>query len=262
MDEDHLKKEDNHVDSKYDDGDDDDDDDDDDDKDKIKKEDKGDNSNDSDTDNIEKDDIIQQTLKLLKTNKHDKIYGPKINPINDSMKLGRKVLKIKNNGFLQIGNDMFQGTDGLYELVFHKRPNEKKISINDMNNYLRIIKLTNLHRIDPENKFSRIKGSKNYKYLKYIKPLVKKNPTKLQTISKQTGKGLMSPTLSKRNFKLNRIRNCIYNEKPVEVKYWNDINELVTRLAYLHGELQAGNDNNINEIYEIEDELREEGVIY
>lgn len=43
--------------------------------------------------------------------------------------------------------------------------------------------------------------------------------------------------------------------------YWNDVNELVDRLVFLHSLYQAGNSSVLTEIYNIEEELREDNII-
>ena len=47
----------------------------------------------------------------------------------------------------------------------------------------------------------------------------------------------------------------------VDYKYYDDPNELVTRLRLLYGSTQAGSDSHRNEIVEILTELEERGII-
>ncbi|XP_025836061.1 uncharacterized protein LOC112906345 [Agrilus planipennis] len=52
-----------------------------------------------------------------------------------------------------------------------------------------------------------------------------------------------------------------YNEKPIEYKYFDDVNELCDRLKLLVASQQAGNTNHENEMQSILEELRESNII-
>ena len=51
-------------------------------------------------------------------------------------------------------------------------------------------------------------------------------------------------------------------EYPLDLRYWDDPNELVDRLRLLIAERSAGNNNHDNEIHSIIEELREAKIIF
>ena len=51
-------------------------------------------------------------------------------------------------------------------------------------------------------------------------------------------------------------------EYPLDLRYWDDPNELVDRLRLLIAERSAGNNNHDNEIHAIVEELRESKIIF
>ena len=51
-------------------------------------------------------------------------------------------------------------------------------------------------------------------------------------------------------------------EYPLDLRYWDDPNELVNRLRLLIAERSAGNNNHDNEIHSIIEELREAKIIF
>lgn len=166
---------------------------------------------------------------LTQRDNYDHAYGPKYNHELSEWTLGKSTLDFQlKTGDLMIGNERFSGTDGLYNLLFKKDPQEYNKS--DLENYHKILKITNVHRrkFDPHNP---VKANKGLKYREIIKP--------------STGYGLMS-----------------FNEKPIEYIYWNDVNEIVNRLRLLYSSKMAGNTSVDNEIESIVEELREEKVIY
>ena len=62
-------------------------------------------------------------------------------------------------------------------------------------------------------------------------------------------------------FKKKKIIKAYGNANNCQYVYWNDVNELVQRLYLLHMSKQAGNLSVVNEILNIEEELREGGYI-
>lgn len=166
---------------------------------------------------------------LTQRDNYDHAYGPKYDYKLSKWTLGKSDIDFhQKTGDLLIGNERFNGTDGLYNLLFKKEPQEYNKS--DLENYRKILTMTNVHR----RKFvssNPVKSNKGFKYLNIIKP--------------STGHGLMT-----------------FNEKPIEYIYWNDVNEIVNRLRLLYASKAAGNTSVDNEIESIVEELREEKVIY
>lgn len=158
----------------------------------------------------------------------DFTYGPKYDPRASSWSLGGCSLDFDSGKIIIDGEFYFPDSEGLLKLLFNKEP--VGFTREDEENYQRILNITNVHRRE-FNPSKQIKANIGHKYKNIIKKL---------------GGGMMMR----------------YNEKAIEYRYWNDINELVDRLCLLHASKEAGNNSNDNEIEAIVDELREAGIIY
>lgn len=173
----------------------------------------------------------------------DTSSGPVYDPNTSRWKLGSESMNFAN-GKLIIGREEFNGTAGLYNLIFYKDPD--KYTEHDLEQYKKIIEKTNIYRIG-NSSIGRLKGHSGYKYKEIVKPLLAEK--KARTHSTPTFKG-------------SGFNKMLYSEKPTEYVYWDDVNELVDRLRLLHASKQAGNTSHNNEILSIIEELREAKVIY
>lgn len=171
--------------------------------------------------------FIRQSLN--KETQIDFTYGPRYEHRTSSWSLGGSSLNFDLQSGDIIVDDKFHfpNSDGLMKLLFIKEP--KGFTREDEENYKQILNITNVHRRE-FNPSKQIKSNIGYKY-KYI--------------IKKLGGGMMR-----------------YNDKAIEYRYWNNINELVDRLCLLHASKEAGNNSNDNEIEAIVEELREAGIIY
>lgn len=164
---------------------------------------------------------------------YDHTYGPKYEQEVSKWRLGDTVINFnQKTGGVQVNRIKFEGTAGLYDLIFNSEP--KNYDEKDLQNYKKILELTNVHRRDYKAS-GQLKGNSGFKYRYVIQKL----------FEKKTGKGFMK-----------------YNEKPVEYRYWDQVGELIQRLKLLIASRQAGNNSNENEINAIIEELREAKVIY
>lgn len=168
------------------------------------------------------------------TGQYDNVYGVFLD--DNRWKLGSQILKPLNDDSLQIGAKNFRGSEGLYELIFKSKPENSKITDDDLRVYSDILNYTNAHRRQHESS-GRVKSNTGYKYTHFIKPIYNRNRGK-------QGSGFV--TLS--------------NQAP-QYKYWNNPNELVERLALLIASRNSGNNSHDSEIASIEEELREVGCI-
>lgn len=150
---------------------------------------------------------------------------------------------VGNKSMAIIGNKSYEATQGLMELLFHSKPDNKVISMEDKLNYKDILCQTNAHRRDYEP-LGQIKGDKSNKYKNIVKPLFSKH--ELNNVKE--GEGCKLPTLKKYNSNIDFI-------------YWDDPNELIDRLKILIASKDAGNTNHDNEIISIIEELKEGGII-
>lgn len=157
---------------------------------------------------------------------------------NNQWMIGNIAVTIDNNDFI-IGENTYEGTPGLYELIFMKTPDESKISETDISNYVDILfKTKAIYRFYSSNQ--QIQGNRTEKYKKYIAPYVRHRKG-----STKEGEALKD-----------------YVDAKPHYVYWNNINELVQRLRLLYASKYAGHSGHDNEIIAILEELREEDIIY
>lgn len=158
----------------------------------------------------------------------DKIYG--IHNELSLWKFGNSNISFFNDN-IYIGEQVIQGTPGLFELLFLKKPNKDVYNTNDLKIYKSLILQTNAHKhgYDPSKQRNSNRG---YKYRYIIKPL-------LDTAT--TGSGM--------------------SVHAARYEYWDDPNELVERLRLLLSSQSAGNNSHQNEILSIIEELREANII-
>lgn len=162
----------------------------------------------------------------------DNTYGPHL--ANDKLMIGDGELTFEKTNDLYIKGTRYTGTQGLYELLFMKRPDEGYVTDNDRRAYKSIMIATNAHkqRYDPEKQ---INANSSHKYRHVIRQLFG-----------YTGRGL--PTHKTAGTVVDYVR-------------WNDVNELVDRLRLLVASRAAGHSGHDNEILSILEELREAKVI-
>ena len=173
-----------------------------------------------------------QKLIFMNASMFDSTFGVRMDVDNDQFYIGNKLIQFDKEDYISVGNDVYHGSRGLFELLFMKDPDESVITINDRRKYKEILEKSSAHKqgYDPRG---RIASSGGVKYLKVIKPLFFSH-----------GRGLLPVT----DNKIDYIR-------------WNDPNELVDRLALLIASEQAGNKGHGAEIASIEEELREANFI-
>nr|DAC81335.1 TPA_asm: acintoc3 [Megastigmus wasp adintovirus] len=171
----------------------------------------------------------------------DTVCGVRIQ--SKTLKIGDSPIDFEDN-LISVGNKQYEQTPGLIELLFKKEPNTSDITKTDESNYAEIVKLTNAHRKYYRND-EEVRVVNTKKFHDYIV-----NVDKPKRRSK-SGTGLLPPP-----FKI--ARRHAYTD----YIYWDDPNELVSRLRLLVAETSAGNQNHVNEIQSIIEELREAKIIY
>lgn len=183
------------------------------------------------------DSSLQKEIKTLITAVKKKDYKKKnidtvfgVRSLVNGMKFGNASFSYDGSNF-KIGDKMIQPTPGLKELLFKKDPNDNLVSSNDIDTYhLLVNKFNVLHKnFKPNTSF---KNDKSKKFNIYLSQVIK-------------GSGFFK----KLNHNIDHV-------------YWDDPNELVSRLRLLNAEKQAGNNNHENEIISIMEELREAQIIH
>jgi len=126
-------------------------------------------------------------------------------------------------------DDVYKGTQGLFELLFMKEPNDELYNENDLKIYKKLLLESNAHR-QSYDASKQVNSNKSSKYKNIVRELFAR---------KGTGVDLNS----------------------VRYEYWDDPNELVGRLRLLVASREAGNNSVNNEIISIIEELRECKII-
>lgn len=172
------------------------------------------------------------------SNTIDHTYGPRME--GDTVMIGDGTLEFDKND-LYIKGTRYTGTQGLYELIFMKKPDREYFSQNDMNAYKSILISTNAHRqrYKPDKQ---INSNSSYKYRTIIRNLFPRG-------------GKMSVG---NEFLMGKLAS---GNDAVEYMHWNDVNELVERLRLLIASQRSGHTGHNNEIVSIIEELREARVI-
>lgn len=185
-------------------------------------------------------DTAMKYLKMYsdKSVKTDKTFG--LCTKDEKMFIGGEPVVIKNNNIHFSDGEIFEGTDGLWQLLTLQKP--ESYTEEDYNNFAEIVMKTHSYRRnnDPDEKY--LKSSSGYKYSHIVKPILIDNEI-LEAPLRKKGKGLQK----------------IVTNKPVEYVYWNSLDELLEKLYIAYGEIKSGNKNPLlyNEIISILEEIRE-----
>lgn len=184
-------------------------------------------------------------LKLMKdmggaNQKIDHKFGPRYE--NDTLMVGNKKLEFEDDGSIRIDRVSYAPTEGLYELLFKRIPDDTIYNNKDLSAYKDILLKTSAHK-------------KGYNYKGNI---VRDNSTKYKTVIAQLfpkslyrGKGSVTP----------QLRGTKQLSDFVDITYWDDPNELCDRLRLLVTSAETGNTNHKNEILSIVEELTEAKAI-
>lgn len=194
---------------------------------------------------VNEDKIMDTPIKKKKFEKYENLpastiderYGLKRDRQQQHQwKIGSKRVDINDNDDIVIDGIMYDGTDGLYELLMKKKP--KKYNHEDLGNYRKILEKTHAHR---QNYLADgpLVRSKSYKYVKIIKKLFTND------LNLSSGSGFKT-----------YIKNSA-----VDYVYFDSPDELVDRLRLLYASRKSGSSAHTNEIISILEELREAKVI-
>ncbi|KAK9739028.1 hypothetical protein QE152_g9321 [Popillia japonica] len=212
-----------------------------------------------------KQDVVKESLKghhhvvrpyliglmIDEKEEFDEKYG--IREAEGKLKIGNADVRFEDDKIV-IGEFRYNGTKGLYELLFKKNPG--KFTYADAKNYKYILKNTHSYKVDynPNKKNAASRGTK---YMKFIKPILEGHPPNVWwTRNWKTGLGL-----GNKNKMSRKLSKKLYPNSVIEYKYWNDVKELCDRLKLLIASKEAGHTGHDNEIIAITEELKEANVI-
>lgn len=176
-------------------------------------------------------------LKMLHSGKRPSryhVYGARLE--KEGLIIGNSPLEIDKTDNIIVNGQSFKGTRGLFELLF--KPDPKKYSKHDLNNFKRICTLTSTHRKGYSNN-APVHRNKSIKYKDIISKL----------FSSYRGKQKKGSGLSMKS---------VYD---TNVIYYRDVNKLVERMRLLHQSIQAGHNGLDNEMIALTEELKSRGYI-
>jgi len=185
----------------------------------------------------------------LESDEYDRVYGIRLDEEGQYVMGDKQVVIDEEKETIKVGAlKKCSFTKGLQEILFKSHPRVGYFDKNDLKMYKCFLLHTRCHR----NSSGKLKANAGFKYKYIVGPLFKQDGqdiTKLYNrLKTQTGQGLSDPYVS-------------VTDKTKEYVYWDDPNELVRRLTFLHATKRAGNTGVDNEILAVEEELREIGVI-
>lgn len=176
-------------------------------------------------------------LKMLHAGKRPSryhVYGARLD--KDGLRIGDSQLLVDKEDNIVINGQHFKGSRGLFELLF--KPEPKKYSKTDLNEFKRICTLTSSHR-KGYSKNAPVHRNKSIKYKDIIAKL----------FSSYRGKHKKGSGMTLKS---------VYD---TNVVYYKDVNKLVERMRLLHQSIKAGHSGLDNEMIAITEELKSRGFI-
>ena len=186
----------------------------------------------------------------------DKVFG--MVKKDKNYYIGDKPIKIKDDNII-IGDKEYIGTEGLWELIISKNPQEGIYTEDDFLNYGNILKQTNAiyQGNDPEQNYP--KSSSSVKWKKLIKPIWENIKESKKPPEEEKGKGKGK---GKGRGRKKRQEDPQPGTSGTGLKILpSDPNALIDRFDLLFSSQKAGHTGVRNEIIAILDELKRQGVI-
>lgn len=204
--------------------------------------------------------------------KFDHKYGLSHDVETEKFRIANSLVDFQGKNF-KVEGVTYEGTPGLYELMFKKEPSA--YSQKDLEEYMDVLKRTNAYRRN-FNPDSQIQGTTDVKYLTIIKPflmkrgILKSSSTsqmpQFRSIIPSTSQLVTLPTQRPRTRNTTKTvegKGAMLNlsRKKIDYVYFDDVNEIVDRLKLLVSSQMAGHTGHQNEIVSILEELREAKII-
>ena len=180
----------------------------------------------------------------------DKSFG--IYPEKNKLKIGSKYLKFEGDNIIIDGKE-YPGTEGLWELIVSKEPQEGKYTEDDYINYINLLIQTNTiyQGNNPNN--TNPKSSSSKKWDKLISPVWEHIKESKKPSEEEKGKG---------RGRKKRQEDPQPGTSGTGLKILpSDPNALIDRFDLLFSSQKAGHTGVRNEIIAILDELKRQGVI-
>jgi hypothetical protein len=203
------------------------------------------NQNDSSFDDLKTRMLFQigHTIR-----KRDIEFGPRYEEDKREWVVGNSPITFEDKQ-IKLGSVAdFPKTSGLLELLFEKEP--KNYTEYDKSNYIKIVRLSNLHM----TRSGRPRRPEFTKYKYIIAPFLQDVP-EVKSSPPASGSGIRYVPHPTGQWKRD------YGGCPVDYKYYKHPQELVDRALLLLAAREAGHRGHENEIWELESELRQIGVL-
>lgn len=190
-------------------------------------------------------DMLKKYLEDFHRLKRKSIaFGLQFNKNTNSFYLGKNISVRWDYDHIIIGETIqlrIKLSRGLLELLFKSKPNVSMITITDFRNYKKILLATNIH-LDNRGNLKKTDSIKS----KLIQKLFLEQRKSKRGTHAAIGKGLSF------------VKNVMPNRTYI---YWDNVNELVSRLEVLINSTHTGHDSHEAEISSILEELKERGYI-
>lgn len=179
----------------------------------------------------------------------DHTFGPRYD--GSTLMIGDSNLTFDPDGSIRVNDIKYRPSEGLYELIFKRIPDDMKYNESDLNAYKNILQKTNAHKVG-YNSRSRIRRDTSLKYQHIVKMLFPPRQHQLepQKTRYHTGRG--------GGGKGRVITKTVDNS---DKSRCGDPNDMTERLALLVTSTEVGNKGHKNEIINIIDSLRKDGMI-
>ena len=203
-------------------------------------------------------DIAKKYLTYTTGKDSDRIFG--IYPDeNNKLKIGNKFLKFKGNNII-IDDKEYTGTEGLWELIVSKNPQEGIYTEDDYINYINLLAQTNtIHQKNDPNT-PKPKSSSSEKWKNLISPIWEHIRESKKPPEEEKGKGKGKGRGRKKRQENPQPSTSKTNGDGLKILP-SDPNALIDRFDLLFSSQKAGHTGVRNEIISILDELKRQGVI-
>ena len=146
------------------------------------------------------------------------------------LKLGRSKLNFTPDGHINLDGEIYQGTPGLYELIFKHAPDANVIVGSGMEEYKKLLSQTNVHKLHFKDE-GKVKGNRGKKYTDVIKPLLGKGLQNRMRKSKIKVETKDEDSISRNpNMLVNRLRLLIKSKKTGHTGHKSEIRSIVRKL--------------------------------
>lgn len=189
---------------------------------------------------------MMKMMKDVGGHKHtiDHTFGPRYE--DNTLTIGDSPLMFDEDGSIRVKGVRYKPTEGLYELIFKRIPDDIKYDERDLNAYKSILQATNAHKVNYSNQ-SRIRRDNSLKYQHVIRKLFPPRNQPSEYPKSFTGKG-----------KNRTIKKSVSGS---DNSRCGDPNTMTERLALLVTSAEVGNKGHKNEIINIIDSLKKDGII-